>query len=156
MKSQFVIFAFIFICLFAISIGGCSAESPIDASELAPMEQLTGEYMLVEFKSNVDGFTLIVEPPDVFGEFVLGNGGEYFSLTMVIANEVSPIDDTENTSWDSWEVDGDSWLADEEILKLKERSNTEYSGFEYTWDGKYLTLERSDSGVALTMKWRKL
>ena len=156
MKNQFVIFVFILICLLAISIAGCSREPSTETPELTPMEQITGEYMLAELKNRVDGITLTVEPPGVFGKLVLGTEGGYFSLTMVITGETSLIDDAEQSLWDSWEIDGDSWIADEETLKIRERGNTEYSGFGYTWDGKYLILEQSDSGIALTMKWRKL
>ena len=59
------------------------------------MEQLTGEYMLVELKMGIDKTTLSVKPPDVFGELVLENGGGYFSLTVVITNEVSLVNDNQ-------------------------------------------------------------
>ena len=152
MKNQFVIFVFVLLYLLAISIAGCSEES----SELTPMEQLTGEYMLVELKMGIDKTTLSVKPPDVFGELVLENGGGYFSLTVVITDEVGFVNDNQTISYDSWKVDGDSWDVDETTLIVKEHNDTEYSGFEYAWDEKHLTLDGSEEGVTLTMKWRKL
>lgn len=152
MKNQFVIFVFVLLYLLAISIAGCSRGS----SELTPMEELAGEYMLVELKMSIDKTTLSVKPPNVFGELVLENGNRYFSLTVVITDEVGLVNDNRTLSYDSWRVDGDSWDADETILIVKEHNDTEYSGFEYTWDGKYLTLDDSEEGITLTMKWRKL
>lgn len=152
MKNQFVVFVFVLLYLLAISIAGCSGES----SELTPMEQLTGAYMLVELKMGIDKTALSVKPPDVFGELVLENGGGYFSLTVVIANEVGLVNDDKTISYDSWKVDGDSWNADEITLIVKERNDTEYNGFHYAWDEKHLTLDGSEAGVTLTMKWRKL
>ena len=117
MKSQFIIFTFILICLFALSISGCSeGDNPMEPTDLPLMEQLTGEYMLVEFQSNIGARTLSVKPPDVFGELVLGTEGKYFSLTIVIADEASLVGDSDQTSWASWKVNGNLWKANETTL----------------------------------------
>ena len=147
MKNQLVIFVFVPIYLLAISVAGCGGDS-----STGTMEQLTGKYTLVEFKGSIDGFTLSAKPPDAFGEFVLETGGSSFSLTVVMG----PVAGSEDTSYDSWEVYGTSWTANETILEIKEDNDTEYISFEYTWDNGYLTLDRSEDGVGLTMKWRKL
>lgn len=156
MKNQFVILGFVLIYLIPISIAGCSEKISTESPESTLMEQLTGEYVLVEFKGSVDGFTLSVEPPNVFGELVLETGGRYFSLTMVITDGVSLIDGNEKTLYDTWKAYGDSWGVDETSLKIKEHNRTEYSGFEYTWDEKHLTLDHSENDVTLTTKWQKL
>ena len=154
MKSQFFIFTFILICLFAISIAGCSeGGNPMDPP---PMEQLTGEYTLVGLEMRIDRTTLSVKPPDVFGEFVLENEGKYFSLTIIVADEASLVGDNGQISWASWQINGNLWEANETTLTIVEHSTTEASNFEYTWDGQYLTLEESEGDVVLAMQWRKL
>lgn len=150
MKNQFVIFVFVLLYLLAISMAGCSEGS----SDL--MEQLTGEYTLVELKMDIDRTTLSVEPPEVFGELVLETGGRYFSLTVVITDEVGLVGDNETTSYDSWKVNGDSWEVDETTLSIREHNRTEYNSFKYVWDETHLTFDSSDEDVTLTMKWRKL
>ena len=157
MKSQFVILTFILLCLFAISIAGCSGDgNAMKDEELTPMEQLTGEYTLVELKSNIGARTLSVKPPDVFGEFVLENEGKYFSLTIVLADEASLVGDNGQISWASWKINGNLWKANETTLMIAEHGATEARNFEYTWDGKHLTSEDSEGDVVLIMKWRKL
>lgn len=158
MKSRFIIFRFVMMYLLAISVAGCGGDAGTGTPELTPMEQLTGEYMLVEFKSRIRGTTISVEPPTVFGELVLEIEGEYFSLTVVITDDISPVSDDGNALYDSWKIDGGSWNADETTLKmtLNEHNDTEHTDFEYIYDEKYLTLEEEDAGVMITMKWRKL
>ena len=157
MKSRFIIFRFVLIYLLAISVAGCGGDNEAETPGLSPMEQLTGEYMLVEFKSRIRGTTISVEPPTVFGGLVLGSEGKDFSLTIVITDDVSPVGDDGNALYDSWKIDVDSWNADEETLThLKEHSDTEYNAFEYIFDEKYLTLEGVDGDIRITMKWRKL
>ena len=158
MKSQFVIFTFISICLFAISIAGCSREE--NDPDLPPMEQLTGTYTLVELQTNIGARTLSVKPPDVFGEFVLENKGKYFSLTIVIADETGLVGDNGQILWASWKINGNLWKANETTLTIVEHGATEASNFEYTWedeeDGKYLTSKDTEGDVELIMKWQKL
>ena len=160
MKSRFIIFRFVLMYLLAISVAGCGRDAATGTPELilTPMEQLTGEYTLVEFKYRIKNTTISVEPPTVFGKLVLGIEGKYFSLTIVIADDVSPVSEDGNALYDSWEVDEGSWNADETglIMTLNEHNDTEYTGFEYIYDEKYLTLEGDDDGVMITMKWRKL
>lgn len=156
MKNQLVIFLFVLMYLLAISMSGCSGDNSTETPDPIPMEQLIGEYMLVELKIGIDKTTISVKPPDVFGELVLEIGGGYFSLTVVMTDEVGFVNDNQTISYDSWKIDGDSWRADETILRMKEHDDTEYRGFEYTWDEKYLTLNHSEDDVWLTMEWRKL
>ena len=160
MKSRFIIFKFALIYLLAISVAGCGGDAETEPQKLMPMEQLTGEYMLVEFKSRIRDTTISVEIPTVFGELVLENEGKYFSLTVVSTDDVSPVSDDGNALYYSWKVDGDFWEADETVLImfLKEHSYTENIAFKYIYDEKYLTLERhdDDDDVMITMKWRKL
>ena len=116
MKNQFIIFKFVLIYLIAISIAGCGGDDETEELELTPMKQLTGEYMLVEFKSRIRDTTISVETPTVFGQLVLEMEEEYFSLTVVVTDEVNLLTDNGNAFFDSWKVDGDSWDADETAL----------------------------------------
>ena len=158
MKSRFIIFRFVLIYLLAISIAGCGEDAETETPELTPMEQLTGEYMLVELKSRIRDTTISVEPPTVFGELVLESEGKYFSLTVVVTDDGNLVSDNGNAFFDSWKVDGDSWEADETtlIMTLNEHNDTKHTDFEYIYDEKYLTLEGDDDSVMITMKWRKL
>lgn len=158
MKGRFTIFRCVLIYLLAISVAGCGGDDNTKTPELTPMEELTGEYMLVELKYRLGGTTISVEPPDVFGELVLGIEGKYFSLTIVVADDVSHVSEDGNALYDSWKVDEGYWNADETglIMTLNEHNDTEYTGFEYIYDEKYLTLDGDDNGVMITMKWQKL
>ena len=145
MKSRFIIFRFVLIYLLAISIAGCGrdkkAEEPVP--QLTPMEKLIGEYRLVEFKSRIKDTTITVETPTVFGQLVLEMEEEYFSLTVVVTDDVNLLTDNGNAFFDSWKVDGDSWNADETDLRMtvNGRSNIGYNVFKYRYDETYLILE---------------
>ena len=148
MKSKFYIFGLISVCLLAISILGCSQDEMEETDTKivtppTPMEQLTGKYTLISFEANIDGVSLILEPPAAFGEFTLGSGGGSWSLTLVI----SKADFDENLS-------GNSWSANATTLMLYPYNDPPDP---YKWEGKYLILIYvAEDSTQITSKWQKL
>ena len=156
MKNLFVIFRFVLAYLMAISIAGCSGDPVTEEQEPTLMEQLTGEYVLVEFEFTLDGVTISLEPPVVFGELTLEVGGKSFSRTMVITPTMAIMGDDEGTSRIISESNGNYWVADPTILRMKGSNDLVSTRFEYTWDGKYLTLKDVTTEGIDTTKWQKL
>ncbi len=134
MKNSFRVFALMLVALFAIAFVGCGGDDEDEA-----MDELTGKYTATEIEVEVDGSSIVVRPPDLFGQLNLNVGGGSWSMNYVF------------DGGDKVDHLGYSWSANGTILSLDGDPTS------YAWDGTYLTFSTSDgTGLTVHFKWQKL
>ncbi len=132
MKNSFRVFALMLVALFAIAFVGCGGDDEDEA-----VEELTGRYTATEVSVEGGGTSVVVRPPDLFGQLTLGSKGGPWSLTLLFP-ESDRIDES-----------GTTWIANGTDLWLDEEPSP------YTWDGTYLIFSNTADGVTLRIKWQK-
>lgn len=138
MKNSFRVFALMLVALFAIAFVGCGGDDEDEA-----VEELTGRYTATEMSAELGGVSVVLRPPDLFGQLTLGSKGGPWSLTYFIPqSDVFPESDRFDQSGTTWIANGtDLWLDEEPIA--------------YTWDGTYLIFSLIEDGVTIRLKWQK-
>lgn len=143
MKNSFRVFALILVALFSVAFIGCGGDDEDEAggdivtpaATPTPMEQLAGKYTATEVAVAVDGVSVVLRPPNVFGQFNLSAGGGSWSMNYVFDGG-----DKVDESGSFWSADGTNFSLDGEPVP-------------YTWDGTYLLLILT---ADVRVKWQKL
>ena len=132
MKNSFRVFALMLVALFAIAFVGCGGDDEDEA-----VEELTGRYTATELSVEGGGTSVVVRPPDLFGQLTLGSRGGPWSLTYLFPDS------------DRVDASGPTWIANGTDLWLDEEPTA------YTWDGTYLIFFVIEDGLTIRFKWQK-
>ena len=130
MKNSFRVFALILVALFSVAFIGCGGDDEDEA-----VDELTGRYTVTEVEVAVDGVSVVLRPPNVFGQLNLSAGGGSWSMNYVF-DGVDKVDE----SGSFWSADGTNFSLDGDPVP-------------YTWDGTYLLLILP---ADVRLKWQKL
>ena len=132
MKTSFRVFALMLVALFSVAFIGCGGDDEDEA-----VDELTGRYTATEMIVEEGGSSVVIRPPDLFGQLTLGSKGGPWSLTLLY-RESYRVDQSGTT----WSANGtDLWLAEEPIP--------------YTWDRTYLIFSFTEDESTLRLKWQK-
>lgn len=130
MKNSFRVFALILVALFSVAFIGCGGDDEDEA-----VDELTGRYTVTEVEVAVDGVSVVLRPPNVFGQLNLSAGGGSWSMNYVFDGG-----DKFDESGSFWSADGTNFSLDGDPVP-------------YTWDGTYLLLILP---ADVRLKWQKL
>ena len=132
MKNSFRVFALMLVALFSVAFIGCGGDDEDEA-----VDELTGRYTATEMIVEVGGVSVVVRPPDLFGQLTLGSRGGSWSLTILFPES------------DRIDQSGTTWIANGTDLWLDEEPTS------YTWDGTNLIFSFIEDGLTLRLKWQK-
>ena len=139
MKTSFRVFALILVALFSVAFIGCSGDDEDEA-----VDEFTGKYTATEISVEAGGSSVVIRPPDLFGQLTLGSRGGPWSLTILFTeSDLLPESERIDLSGTTWIANGtDLWLDEEPAP--------------YTWDGTYLIFSVTEDELTLRFKWQKL
>ena len=132
MKNSFRVFALILVALFSVAFIGCGGDDEEEA-----VDELTGRYTATEISVETGGSSVVIRPPDLFGQLTLGSKGGPWSMTILFPES------------DRIDQSGTTWIANGTDLWLDEEPTP------YTWDGTYLVFSGTEDGLTFRLKWQK-